>query len=239
MSVTAGQVVTAQFPIYDRNGNGCDFDVSPTPAAKLVANGVDLVTAVSIDSVGEVDAANGKHTVSFTVPATGLVAGDRLQVRVTAGADGASGPGFVWGDIVDDLVANVPTVSEVAAGLTGQTINILGSLYSSGDINIVQGDDYTGDFAINLTLPATAPDLTGATLAYILDSGVAVSVAATCSNPGTAAQLVPLVPTKTDTAALTPGARGQYQLQATYPGSLPRTIAEGNLIVSRKLAVSA
>lgn len=240
MTVKAGDQIVHQFPIYDRNGNGCDFDVSPVAAAVLVKNGTDLATAVTLDASGDVDAANGRHTIAFTVPATGLVNGDRLQVRVDAGADGAAGPGFVWEDYVDSLASDV-TVADIASGLANSTIQVLGVYFPGGDISIVQGDDYTSAFATSFTLPSTAPDLTGATLAWLLQAGnVTVSVATTCSNPGDSAQVVPFNPSKTDTAALPVDRNGKYQLQAVYTvGTLPRTIAGDRLIVERKLAASA
>lgn len=240
MSVKAGQTVTIQFPTYDRNGNGADFDPSPAASATLVRNGVDTAVAVSIDSVGDVDAANGLHSVSFTLPsgASAYTNGDRLQVRVDCQVDGASGPGLIWEDYVDNLAADV-TVASIAAGLADVTVNIVGHVTPGGTISLVQGDDYTAALAVDVTLGASALDLTGATLKYLLTSGTStISVDATCGNPGTAAQLVPLTPTAAQTTTLPIASNGRWQLQATYSGSRPRVIADGILVISRRLATS-
>lgn len=240
MSVKAGQTVTHQFSTYDRNGNGADFDSAA--AATLVRNGVDTAVAISIDSVGDVDATNGLHSISFTLPSGGsaYTSGDRLQVRVDCTVDGAEGPGFVWEDIVDNLAADV-TVAGIADELANVTVNIVGHVTPGGTISLVQGDDYTGDLAIDITLSAQALDLTGSTLKYLLAAGSAtVEVDATCGNPGTSAQLVQLTPTAAKTAALGIDSNGQWQLQAVYTvGSKPKVIASGKLVNTRRLAVPA
>ncbi len=238
MPVQSGDVVIHPFQTYDRNGVGADFDGSPAaaPTAVLRRNGTDTAIVVAIDSLGTVDAANGEHTISFTVP-SGYTSGDRLTVIVTGTVDGAKAPVTAWEDTYgpDPL-----TAAELAAELTNATIEIVGVYSAGGDITIVQGDDYTSAFAVAFTLPATAPDLTGADLAWVLQSGAAVvSVEATCSNPGDAAQSVPFNPSKTDTADLPPNNGGAYQLQATYPGTLPRTVAGGRLVIKKKLTVPA
>jgi hypothetical protein len=143
-------------------------------------------------------------------------------------------------DDIDDIVAgvsaglDVPTVAEIAAGLSGSEITVTNPVQpATQTLSLVAGDDYyTADGAVPTWTSTDWPDLTGATWVRITFRGPArtdVVLDCTTANEGEATQTVKLDPLpRTDTDDLT-GYTG-YKIRAKLANGREKTLVDNSVL---------
>ena len=124
---------------------------------------------------------------------------------------------------------------------TGTNVNVIAPVYTSGNIEIVRGDDYATPESRQLewTDPnGIWPDLTGVGITYMLtiyrQGEIELQTAAVAydiANTKLVAQL-----SSTDTESLTVG-RSQFDIQATFPSGRIATLILGTATVVRDYTV--
>lgn len=135
--------------------------------------------------------------------------------------------------------AEFSTVADVVPLLgyaAGTAITLAAPVLESGDVELVQGDDYANADGRALSWSSTSwPDLTGATIAFNVGDGDLV-VAGTVVSSGGATQTVRAEPTAAQTATLAATGRPtrtphRYDVTATLDGGGEVTLARGALYV--------
>lgn len=156
---------------------------------------------------------------------------------------------FLWGSAPGSAewrdyhtVENHPLASSVpgsfASGTAGNAlgrigpadITVVSPVSESGDITIVAGDSYVTAKGTALSWTSSDfPDLTGATLSFLVDTLEATPV---CSNPGEAEQTITVELTAEQTATLSAVRRPYpFDIEATYTGGIVVTVVRGEVSV--------
>lgn len=197
-----------------------------TVTVQLSKNGAAFATASgSVTEIG-----NGWYRVTLTAAETDTPG--PLLVRATAtGAD-------TFGDY-HQVAAGIGNLANIASGL----IEMVSPVADTGEVELVQGDDYDDADGRELTwtnAEGSWPDLTSATIALKMqdrtdgtDKGPYTGAVNVASGAG---QQVQVELTDTQTAALEVGAeRYDYQVVATLSSARVVTLARGTVTVREDL----
>jgi hypothetical protein len=216
-----GTTPTILFLMVDAtDGETAELGLSPT--VEISKNG----GAFAATTNSAVEISDGWYAVTLTADETDT--DGVLAIRATAaGAD-------EWRDYHQ-------VYSNLSAIVTGASVTVTGPVLESGNIRLVQGDDYsvTSGQALEWS-SADWPDLTGgsAHLYAWLNSSAGTATfdkAGTVLNAGSATQTVRVTPGTADTAALVPhtidGGGYTFQVKATLAGGEVVTLVQGLMTV--------
>jgi hypothetical protein len=238
-------------------------------AVASVASGVTVSdkTGFSLSGAGVTAVQSGLMTsAGYTAPNNALLADvaadvadlpdafpDAVDIAVAVRTNLATELGIVSTNL-DAKVSDVAgggggaTAAEIAAALAGQTIAFASPVLSDGSIEIVAGDDYTGDRAIVLTLTGYTGTATPTIVFRLLriekynhagdTTAAALSVTCTATVDDTTLT-VTIPPTHTQTATLSP-AREAGTGRTIYRGQVidlatDSTLWSGKVTVLRRI----
>lgn len=189
-----------------------------SPSVEISKNG----GAFAATTNSAVEISDGWYAVTLTADETDT--DGVLAIRATAaGAD-------EWRDYHQ-------VYSNLSAIVTGASVTVTGPVLESGNIRLVQGDDYSVTSGQALEWSSSDwPDLTGGSVhlyAWLnADNATTFDKAGTVVNAGSTTQTVRVTPGTADTAALTADGTGYtFQVKATLAGGEVVTLVQGLMTV--------
>ncbi len=140
-----------------------------------------------------------------------------------------------------DLAADLAAIKAETGTIGAASVTVTAPVAASGTITLVRGDTYATADGRELSWTdsgGTWPNLTGATLvlAIAATNGVQTITTVTCTNPGTANQVVQATLTAIETAGIG-GNNLPYDLQATLASGHIITLVQGIIVMKNQVAL--
>jgi hypothetical protein len=221
-------VAAGSYQVESRDQSGG----SPATTHTIVGNGELEWTGSAVASEGSIQTYVDTEVAAIKAKTDQLTFTVALKVDATATVDVDEEA------IADAIIAeiDIPTVEEIAEGLTGSDITVVSAL-TGNTLSIYRGTEYSAANGTSVAFNYTAlPDLTAGAAKvriHIPGQDALIDKALTITNAGTATQTITLVLTGAETSTLVPRAGYVYAIEYKTASATSYSVATEGALIAR------